>query len=198
MNRTLKSERRSIARSSSYELKLTLSAATVVLDIARSSVPCLVYRLPTLGRSPRPTMCQSKSRWMSSTVTTQDLLLRKETLAGILIHQQILKVTMTVEIPEGMTTDEAVVVVVVVTIRINLEVISLAISRVVAQMILMMVTKVVTVDYLEMDLVARPGMDLVVLLAAAQALLVTMAMVMVTTETRMEKAGSRPISLALD
>ena len=133
-------------------------------------------------------MCQSKSRWMSSTVTTQDLLLWKETLAGILIHQRILKVTMTVEIPGGMTTDEGMVVVVVVTIRISLEVISLAISRVMAQMILMMVTKVVTVDYLETDLVARPGMDLVVLLAAAQALLVTMAMVMVTTETRTEKA----------
>ena len=143
-------------------------------------------------------MCQSKSRWMSSTETTQDLLWWMGTLAGNPTHQQILTVTMTEAIPDGMTTDKGMVVVVVVTIRINLEVISLAISQVVAQMTLMMVTKVVMVDYLEMDLVARPGMDLVVLLVAAQALLVTMTMMVVTTETRTEKASSRPISLVLD
>ena len=135
---------------------------------------------------------------MSSTETTQDLLLRLGTPEGNPTHQQILTVTMTQTIPDGMTTDKGTVVVVVVTTRINLEVTGLAISRVVAQMILMMVTKVVTVDYLEMDLVARPGTDLVVLLAASQALLVTMAMVVVTTETRKEKAWSRPIPLASD
>ena len=66
--------------------------------------------------------------------------------------------------------------------------ISLAISRVMAQMILMMVTMAVMVDYLETDLVARPGMDLLVPLVAAQALLVTMAGMVVTTETKVETA----------
>ena len=95
---------------------------------------------------------------------------------------------MTQTIPDGMTTDKGTVVVVVVTTRISLEVISLAISRVMAQMILMMVTMVAMVDNLETDLVARPGMDLVVPLVAAQALLVTMVGMTVTTETRKERA----------
>ena len=73
------------------------------------------------------------------------------------------------------------------TTRISLVVTSLATSHVVAQMNLVMVTKVVTVDNLEVDLVARPGMDLMVPLAAAQALLVTM-MVVMTTEIRKERA----------
>ena len=135
---------------------------------------------------------------MSSTETTQDLLLRLGTPEGNPTHQQILMVTVTETIPDGTTTDKEVVAVVVETIGIFLVVTSLATSRVVAQMILMMVTRMVMVDNLEVDLVARPGMDLVVLLAAAQALLVTMAMVMVTTETRKEKAWSRPIPLASD
>ena len=135
---------------------------------------------------------------MSSTVTTQDLLLRLGTPEGNPTHQQILRVTMTVAIPDGIATDRGMVVVVVVTTRISLAVTSPATSRVVAQMTLMMVTKVVTVDYLEMDLVARPGMDLVVPLAANQALLVTTTVVMVTVKTRKEKAWLRPIPLALD
>ena len=135
---------------------------------------------------------------MSSTETTQGLLLRLGIPVGSPTHQQTLTLTMTQTIPDGMTTDKGTVVVVVVTTRINLEVISLATSRVMAQMILMMVTKVVMVDYLEMDLVARPGMDLVVPLVAAQALLVTMAGMTVTTETKVETACLRPILLDLD
>ena len=135
---------------------------------------------------------------MSSTVTTQDLLLRLGTPVGNPTRQQILKVTMTVAIPDGMATDKGTVVVVVVTTRTSLEVTSPAISQVVAQTALMMVTKVVMVDNLEMDLVARPGMDLVVPLAAAQALLVTTTVMVVTVETRKEKAWSRPILLASD
>ena len=140
-----------------------------------------------LGLSPRPATSRSPSLWKSSTETTQDLLLRLGTPEGNPTHQQILKVTMTETIPDGMTTDKEVVAVVVETIRISLVVTSLAISRVVAQMILIMVTKVVMVDNLEVDLVARPGMDLVVPLAAAQTLQVTMVMT-VTTETSLEKA----------
>ena len=125
---------------------------------------------------------------MSSTETTQDLLLRLGTPAENPTRPQFLKVTMTVAIPDGMATDKGTVVVVVVTTRTSLEVTSPAISQVVTQMALMMVTKVVMVDNLEMDLVARPGMDLVVLLAVTQALLVTMTTVMVTVETRKERA----------
>ena len=175
-------------RSNFYELKLTPTVATDVLDIAWSSAPCLEYRLPKLGLSPRQATSRSPSLWMSSTETTQDLLLRLGTPGGNPTLQQILMVTMTETIPDGTTTDEEVGVMVVETIRISLVVTSLATSRVVAQMILIMVTRVVMVDNLEVDLVARPGMDLVVPLAAAQALLVTMMMVMVTTETRKERA----------
>ena len=151
-----------------------------------------------LRLSPRPTTLRIPSLWMSSTETTQDLLLRLGTLAGNPTHQQTLTVTMTQTIPDGMTMDKGTVVVVVVTTRINLEVISLATSRVMAQMILMMVTKVVMVDDLEMDLVARLEMDLVVPLVATQALLVTVEVMVVTTETRVKTAWLRPISLALD
>ena len=125
---------------------------------------------------------------MNSTETTQDLLLRLGTPGGNPTHQQILKVTMTETVPDGMTTDKEVVVVAVVTIRISLVVTSLAISRGVAQMTLVMVTKVVMVDNLEVDLVARPGMDLVVPLAAARTLPVTTTVMVVTVETRKGKA----------
>ena len=125
---------------------------------------------------------------MNSTETTQGLLLRLGIPVGNPTHQQTLTLTMTQTIPDGTTTDEGTVVVVVVTTRINLEVISLATSRVMAQMILMMVTKVVMVDDLEMDPVARLGMDLVVPLVATQALLVTVEVMVVTTETKVETA----------
>ena len=73
------------------------------------------------------------------------------------------------------------------TIRTNLEVTSPVINRMVAQVDLMTMTMVETVDSPEEVPVARPVVDLVVLPAATRIPLVTV-MTVVATEARKERA----------
>ena len=88
---------------------------------------------------------------------------------------------------DGTTTDRGEEATMAETIRTNLVVTSPVINRMVAQVDLVTMTTVKTVDNPGEVLVARPVVDLVVLPAATRIPLVTVITV-VTTETRKERA----------